>query len=143
MAKNNIVLKSSFLPFSLMMLAVKKKVCLMPRWILSNLLSVFSLLPIFIIIYRELMFQGKNILIFCHSSLNGVSCKVNDVILTPPPFTLTLCQPIRRCCSVWRSSMRRCLAGRATPRLLEHLRSCRRTPRNMSASLRSMWECLV
>lgn len=52
-------------------------------------------------------------------------------------------QPIRRCYSVWRSSMRHCLAGTATPRPLEASRSCLRTPGNMSTSLRSMWEFLV
>lgn len=92
--------------------------------------------------------RGVESSICCHSCLISVPCNTSGVILRPScptsnHLSLILCQPIRRCCIAWRSSMRRCRAGTATPRLQEALMSCPRTPRNMSALLRSMWECLV
>lgn len=69
---------------------------------------------------------------------------VNGVIIASSVSPLIdLCQPIRRCCSVWRFNTRRCPAGTATRRPQGASMICLRTPRNMSTSLRSKWECLV
>lgn len=103
-------------------------------------------LPVYTPLYRELHFKAETY----WSVVIAVSLQSLVKLMVwyyhhhpPPPLPLTLCQPIRRYCTVWRSSMRCCRAGTVTPRLREASRSYRRTPRNMFTLLRSMWECLV
>lgn len=119
---------------------------LLMRLCLQRILSNLSLAPVHKVIYRELHFKAET-----YWSVVIAVCLRSPVKLmvwyySNPPIqflSLILCQPIRRCCSVWRSSMRPSRAGTATPRLQEASRSCLRTPRNMSALLRRTWECLV